>query len=112
MAKEIYDSEIGYGWKSYLPAIVAVVGAFIMLGLRLTLSDRFITDGALMMLALACYIFAALFQLTNGLHGLDARANLDDAIVGAKVRAKVALDRVQHFGIVIDRENDRFLHAA
>ena len=65
MAKEIYDAEIGYGWKSYLPAIAAVVGAFIMLGLRLTLSERFISDGALMMLALACYIFAALFQLTN-----------------------------------------------
>jgi cytochrome c-type biogenesis protein CcsB len=36
-----------------------------MLGLRLTLGERFISDGALMMLALACYIFAALFQLTN-----------------------------------------------
>ncbi|PYS99036.1 MAG: hypothetical protein DMF63_13260 [Acidobacteria bacterium] len=65
MAKQIYDAEIGYGWKSYLPAIAAIAGAFIMLGLRLTLSDRFISDGALMMLALACYIFAALFQLTN-----------------------------------------------
>ena len=65
MAKEIYDAEIGYGWKSYLPAVVAKVGADIMLGLRLTFGDGFISDGALMMLALACYIFAALFQLTN-----------------------------------------------
>src|SRR5688572_22447536 len=65
MAKEIYDAEIGYGWKSYLPAIAAIVGAFIVLGLRLTLGEAFISDGALMMLALACYIFAALFQLTN-----------------------------------------------
>ena len=65
MAKEIYDSEIGQGWKSYIPAIVAVVGALLMLGARLQIGDRFISDGALMMLALAAYIFAALFQLTN-----------------------------------------------
>ena len=65
MAKEIYDSEIGRGWQSYLPAILAIVGAFVMLGLRLQLGDSFISDGALMMLALACYIFAALFHLTN-----------------------------------------------
>jgi len=36
-----------------------------MLGLRIQLGDAFITDGALMMIALASYIFAALFQLTN-----------------------------------------------
>ena len=60
MAKEIYDAEIGYGWKSYLPAIAAVVGAFIMLGLRLTVGERFISDGALMMLAA---IYAHLFSL-------------------------------------------------
>jgi cytochrome c-type biogenesis protein CcsB len=65
MAKEIYDSEIGRGWSSYVPAIAAIVGAFLMLGLRLQFGEAFITDGALMMLALACYIFAALFQLTN-----------------------------------------------
>ena len=28
-------------------------------------AQKFISDGALMMIALACYIFAALFQLTN-----------------------------------------------
>lgn len=65
MAKEIYDSEIGRGWKSYIPAIAAIGGAFIVLGLRLEFGDKFVTDGALMMLALACYILAALFQLTN-----------------------------------------------
>ena len=36
-----------------------------MLGLRVETGGNFISDGALMMLALACYIFAALFQLTN-----------------------------------------------
>lgn len=65
MAKEIYDSEIGRGWSSYAPAAIAIVGALLMLALRLQLGDRFISDGALMMLALACYIFAALFHLTN-----------------------------------------------
>jgi cytochrome c-type biogenesis protein CcsB len=65
MAKEIYDSEIGRGWKSYLPAIVAIVGALLVLLARIQIGEGFITDGALMMLALAAYIFAALFQLTN-----------------------------------------------
>ncbi|HXH69657.1 MAG TPA: cytochrome c biogenesis protein CcsA, partial [Pyrinomonadaceae bacterium] len=49
----------------YLPAILAIVGGFVMLGLRLQIGANFISDGALMMLALACYILAALFQLTN-----------------------------------------------
>lgn len=53
------------GIWSYLPAILAVAGSFAMLGLRLQIGAGFISDGALMMLALACYILAALFQLTN-----------------------------------------------
>ncbi len=52
-------------FKNYLPAILVIVGAFLMLGLRLQIGANFITDTALMMLALACYILAALFQLTN-----------------------------------------------
>lgn len=52
-------------WASYLPAILAIVGAFLMLGLRLQIGGKFIADESLMMLALACYILAALFQLTN-----------------------------------------------
>ena len=52
-------------WKSYLPAILVLVGAFLMLGLRMQIGSTFISDGAFMMLALACYILAALFQLTN-----------------------------------------------
>ncbi len=53
-------------WKSYIPAIFVFVGAFVMLFGRIELGgDHFITDGALMMLALACYLLAALFQLTN-----------------------------------------------
>ena len=52
-------------WKTYLPAILAIGGSFLMLGLRFQIGGSFISDGALMMLALACYILAALFQLTN-----------------------------------------------
>lgn len=52
-------------WKSYLPAILAIAGAFLMLFLRIEIGAKFISDGALMMIALACYILAALFQLTN-----------------------------------------------
>lgn len=50
---------------SYLPAILAIGGAFLILGLRLQIGAGFISDGALMMIALAFYLLAALFQLTN-----------------------------------------------
>lgn len=51
---------------SYLPAILAIVGSFALTGWRISAGgDRFISDGALMMLALASYLFAAVFYLTN-----------------------------------------------
>jgi cytochrome c-type biogenesis protein CcsB len=52
-------------WTSHLPSILAIAGAFLMLFGRIEMGGSFITDGALMMIALACYILAALFQLTN-----------------------------------------------
>lgn len=52
-------------WKAYLPVILVVTGAFLMLGLRLQIGTAFVNDGAFMMLALACYILGALFQMTN-----------------------------------------------
>jgi cytochrome c-type biogenesis protein CcsB len=64
-ANEIYEGKATPSWMSYLPAALAIVGALAMLGLRIKVGEGFITDGALMMLALAAYIFAALFQLTN-----------------------------------------------
>ena len=52
--------------SSYLPAILAVGGAALLSLARLRVSgEHFISDGALMMLALACYLTAAVFQLTN-----------------------------------------------
>src|SRR2546423_7757928 len=56
----------GISWASYLPAILPIVGALLLALLRLQVSgERFISDGALMMLALACYLTAAVFHLTN-----------------------------------------------
>ena len=52
-------------WRAYLPAILAVVGSFAVLGLKLQIGERFVSDTALMMLALASYLMAAIFQLTN-----------------------------------------------
>ena len=51
--------------SSYAPIILIFAGALLMLGGRIQIGAGFISDGALMMLALACYILAALFQLTN-----------------------------------------------
>jgi len=51
---------------SSLTAIVVIIAAFIVLGLRLGVGGRLVSDdGGMMMVALACYILAALFQLTN-----------------------------------------------
>ncbi|MBK8302990.1 MAG: cytochrome c biogenesis protein CcsA [Chloracidobacterium sp.] len=50
----------------YMPAALAIVGSFAMLMLRINVGgERFISDGALMMLALASYLIAAVFHLTN-----------------------------------------------
>ncbi len=65
MVSEIYEKEVNRGWRTYLPAIAAVVGAFAVLLLRIEIGSGFVSDGALMMLALAAYLFAALFHLTN-----------------------------------------------
>jgi cytochrome c-type biogenesis protein CcsB len=64
-ANEISEIKAGPSWTGYLPAILAIAGAFAMLFLRVEIGAGFISDTALMMLALACYILAALFQLTN-----------------------------------------------
>ena len=61
------DTEIvGSRLRSFMPAILAVVGSLLMVGLRVKLGGgHFISDGALMMLALACYLTAAVFHLMN-----------------------------------------------
>ena len=52
--------------RSYLPAALAVGGAVALTLLRIqTGGERFIGDVSLMMIALACYLTAAVFHLTN-----------------------------------------------
>ncbi|HVF49228.1 MAG TPA: cytochrome c biogenesis protein CcsA [Pyrinomonadaceae bacterium] len=56
----------GSTFFSFLPAALAVAGAVALTLLRIRMGgDAFISDGALMMLALACYMTAAVFHLTN-----------------------------------------------
>ncbi len=51
---------------TYIPAAIALLGSLIVVAMRLSMGgDRFISDGALMMLALASYLIAAVFHLTN-----------------------------------------------
>jgi ABC-type transport system involved in cytochrome c biogenesis permease subunit len=52
--------------SSYLPAAIALLGAGALTLLRLKAGpEHFSTDGALMMVALAAYLIAAVFYLTN-----------------------------------------------
>src|SRR5688500_11269901 len=64
----VSDVEISFSERFgvYVPAIIAVVGPILLVAARISLGpERFISDGALMMLALACYLIAAVFYLTN-----------------------------------------------
>jgi ABC-type transport system involved in cytochrome c biogenesis permease subunit len=65
--------------RSYLPAALPIIGSVLMLLARIQLGGaHFIDDGALMMLALACYLTAATFHLLNlyAPSSLAARAGL------------------------------------
>lgn len=51
---------------SFIPFVIAIFGSILFLSARLSIGgERFISDGALMMLALAAYLIAAVFFLTN-----------------------------------------------
>jgi ABC-type transport system involved in cytochrome c biogenesis permease subunit len=53
-------------WRNYIPAVLALVGALLLTAARINFGGQhFISDGALMMLALASYLTAAVFYLTN-----------------------------------------------
>lgn len=83
-ANEIRETRERRSFTAYVPAVLAIGGAFLMLALRLEMGTRFISDSALMMLALACYLFAALFQLTNlyAPSGMAQKIGLWTAILG------------------------------
>lgn len=60
------EIEIKKSWQGYLPAMLAVGGAILIVILRWQMGGgHFISDAALMMLALACYLTAATFYLMN-----------------------------------------------
>lgn len=63
--EEIRRLENNSTWKLYLPAILVIAGGFVMMAMRFQMGSQFINDGALMMIALACYLTAAAFGLTN-----------------------------------------------
>jgi ABC-type transport system involved in cytochrome c biogenesis permease subunit len=53
-------------WRSFIPFAIAIIGSLALLLIRINVGGgRFISDGALMMLALAAYCTAAVFYLTN-----------------------------------------------
>jgi ABC-type transport system involved in cytochrome c biogenesis permease subunit len=52
-------------WATYIPFVFAIVGSFLMAAGRMNFGSGFISDGACMMLALASYLTAAVFYLTN-----------------------------------------------
>src|SRR3982750_1299061 len=60
------ELEIKRSWFGYLPAIIALLGSLLLIASRWQMGgSHFISDGALMMLALACYLTAATFYLMN-----------------------------------------------
>lgn len=75
IAEEINTAEISSPWKNNLPVALVIVGSIVILIWRLQTSN-FMSDEAFMMVALACYILAALFQLTN----LYAPSNMSQII--------------------------------
>jgi len=59
-------TEMESKWQSYVPFTISIVGAVVLSLVRLNVGGNgFISDGALMMLALASYLIAAVFFLTN-----------------------------------------------
>jgi ABC-type transport system involved in cytochrome c biogenesis permease subunit len=66
----IFDGETaGRGssvWMQFVPVVAAIGGSLLLVLGRISFGgDGFISDGALMMLALACYLTAAVFYLMN-----------------------------------------------
>ncbi|MEO5858619.1 MAG: cytochrome c biogenesis protein CcsA [Pyrinomonadaceae bacterium] len=64
--KSIAGDGVQSNWRSYTPFLISIFGSVLLLLVRISFGgERFISDGALMMLALASYLIAAVFFLTN-----------------------------------------------
>ena len=60
------DNQQVSDWGAYIPFALAIVGSLLMATARINFGgEKFISDGACMMLALASYLIAAVFYLTN-----------------------------------------------
>lgn len=62
---KLKSSEERSGLFQYIPLIFALGGGALMMAAKLQMGERFIADGSLMMLALACYVLSGAFYLTN-----------------------------------------------
>lgn len=51
--------------RAFLPVLLPIIGAVLMTLARVSFGARFISDGALIIIALACFLTAATFLLTN-----------------------------------------------
>ncbi len=66
LVRDEAENESVSTWRSFTPFAIAIGGSLALLLLRINLGGAsFISDGALMMLALAAYLIAAVFYLTN-----------------------------------------------
>ncbi len=66
LVSEGAETEKASNWRSYVPFTISIIGAVVLSIVRLNVGGNgFISDGALMMLALASYLIAAVFFLTN-----------------------------------------------
>ena len=66
IAKSMEAPSVAGSWRSYLPATLPIIGAVVLSLARLELGKQsFPTDGALIVLALACYVTSAAFLLTD-----------------------------------------------
>jgi cytochrome c-type biogenesis protein CcsB len=64
--ENVEESNIQSSWQSFIPIAFALIGSFALVFLRIYSGGaHFMSDGALMMMALACYLTAAVFYLTN-----------------------------------------------
>src|SRR4029078_11457531 len=60
------DAGVTLSWRKSLPFIFAISGSLLLAAGRINFGGaRFISDGACMILALASYLIAAVFYLTN-----------------------------------------------
>lgn len=65
-ATSTIDKEVLSSWRSFAPFLISIVGSVLLLVARISVGgSSFISDEALMMLALASYLIAAVFFLTN-----------------------------------------------